>query len=485
MGKNNMTPELVSKIKEMKEKENLSIRGIRDELLKKINNITFHDVRNTLNGLYDTLTENENEIVDVLSEIDSDFVKEKAYDIVWEDYILHAKNKSYKLSIEIIDKMFKDFSRHWNNLSGEDMLRKYKIKPEVWQLIKRTLRLYKASDVVSPYTMETLPEEQTNKIIEEAIDENISNTKEKMLNTYEKQYAKECKKALKIAGNFEYQLDLYKKAIENYSPKEIIFEPIERINTKSADFIVTDLHLWKNNTDAIVESLSLIKQHAIDHEAQNINIICLWDIGENFSQTPMHSGQHINCDVQNPHSLKLYIADIFEDFLIDIRNANKQVRFVGLTWNHDRHTQKREDDILGTAGLDIYEFMKRGLKNLEIEIDYFTETINQLTTETRHYILSHWEFGFNKKKPSDLLWQYGDKEKFNVILSWHTHWHKQEVGKNFAKLVVSPLAWEWDYDKRLGLQWETWYTVVEDSTFWGGIRIVNEIIRLEDKNDTV
>ena len=63
----------------------------------------------------------------------------------------------------------------------------------------------------------------------------------------------------------------------------------------------------------------------------------------------MHRGQQINMDIQNPFELKLYIADIFEQFLMDVRKENKQVRFVGLTGNHDRPTKKNEADPLRTA----------------------------------------------------------------------------------------------------------------------------------------
>jgi len=113
----------------------------------------------------------------------------------------------------------------------------------VFSLIKSKLRLYKASDVISPYTAETLPEEELEERIHEAIDENISNTKEKMLDTYEKQFKKEALKAMKAVGNFEYQLEAIKKAVDNYSPKVFQFEPIEYKNSKEKDFIITDLHI--------------------------------------------------------------------------------------------------------------------------------------------------------------------------------------------------------------------------------------------------
>ena len=81
-------------------------------------------------------------------------------------------------------------------MSGEEILQKYKIKPEVFTLLKNKLRLYKASDVISPFTAETLPEEELDEKIHEAIDDNISRTKEKMIKTYEVTFKKEAKKAM-------------------------------------------------------------------------------------------------------------------------------------------------------------------------------------------------------------------------------------------------------------------------------------------------
>jgi hypothetical protein len=48
---------------------------------------------------------------------------------------------------------------------------------------------------------------------------------------------------MKAVGNFEYQLEAIKKAVDNYSPKVFQFEPIEYKNSKEKDFIITDLHI--------------------------------------------------------------------------------------------------------------------------------------------------------------------------------------------------------------------------------------------------
>jgi len=475
MLKKDITPEIREKIKETyselnnvsKTKE--SVNGLLDISL------TFHNVKATIEWLDNDISDME----EVLHEINDSIESPKHYDILEEDYILEHKwlDKIFKIKIELVDQIFKDYSKHWSNLSWEEILRKYKLKPEVWSLIKNKLRLYKASDVISPYTAENSSEEELKDIIHDAIDENISATKEKMLDTYDKVFKKEAKKAMKQAWNFQYQLDNLRNVLENYNPKVVEFKEFVFENSDNKDFVITDLHIGKKNTDRILDDLAKIKQSAIDSPEQNINIICLWDIWENFSQTPMHSWQHITLDKDiptNPFDLQLYIAWVFESLLVDLKNANKNVKFIWLTWNHDRVTKSNDDDILRQAWLVIYELIKSRLDKLDIDVKYFRETINTFTTESKHYILSHWEYWFNNKKPQQLLWDYWRQDRFNIILSWHTHQNKMEVWQNYAKIVVAPLAWSWDYDERLGLNWETGFTTIKDSIDW--VEITNIIL---------
>lgn len=57
------------------------------------------------------------------------------------------------------------------------MLRKYELKPEAWQCIKSRLRLYKASNVISPYTAENTPQDELDEKIEFATARHIDTIK--------------------------------------------------------------------------------------------------------------------------------------------------------------------------------------------------------------------------------------------------------------------------------------------------------------------
>lgn len=399
-------------------------------------------------------------------------------------YLLEHKklNKIFKIDIKIVDWIFKDFSKHWNNLSGEDILQKYKLKPEVFSLIKNKLRLYKSSHVVSPYTLENSTEEKEKEIIEEAINDSIDNYKDKFINTYDKQFKKEAKDAFKKVWNFEYQLNEFQTVLDNYKPKSFNFNSNTQIkinNNDSCDYIITDIHIWKKGTDRIYDDLSKILDSIKSRSEKNINIICLWDIWENFWQVPMHSGQNITMDRQDWFELMLEVADYFIYFLAEIKKTWKNVSFTWIAWNHDRLTSKNEDDIFRSAWLMIYELIKRWLSNTDININYFREnkeqTIFKTVLDNRNYILSHWEYWFNNKKAEDILWKYWRQDIFNIILSGHTHEHKQQIWYNFAKIVVAPLAWPGDYDERLWLKWEIWLTIIKNGVL-GKIEITNIIL---------
>jgi len=421
-----------------------------------------------------------------LEELNNDINSKEKYQIINDEfYILyHSKlKKEYKIKIKTVDEIFKDYSNHWNNLNWQEILEKYKLKPEVFNLIKSKLWLYKTSNVISPYTLNKLEQEGdetvVERIIEDAIEENIDTFKGKFVKTYDKKFKQEAKKAFWIVWNVEYYLENLYEVIKKYEPKKIELPNLNMLTTSNKELVIvmTDIHLGKKNTNKILEDISKIKYYIEFSKEEKIKLIFLWDLVENLSQSLMHSWQHITADINNPFELMLKAADIFSELLLDIRKMWKKVSFYWIPWNHDRVTAKNEDDMLRIGWLTIYELMKRWLSNTDIVVEYWKNTINTIDTEDFGIILSHWENWFNNKKPEDLLWKYWDKQKFNIILSWHTHQHKQEIGKGFAKIVVAPLAGPWDFDERLWLMGEVWFTSIKKWIFWqNNVEISNIIL---------
>ena len=128
------------------------------------------------------------------------------------------------------------------------MMEKYNIKPQAWNTIKSRLSLVKDSNVHSPYTLENSTPEQVEAMIEKAIETHIDTKKSKYVNTYTKQWNAEAVKSMKIVSNFKYQLEMIEEAIERHQSMELDFVPKEQVNGKESHFILTDIHIGKNDT---------------------------------------------------------------------------------------------------------------------------------------------------------------------------------------------------------------------------------------------
>lgn len=166
---------------------------------------------------------------------------------------------------------------------------KYQLKPEVFHMIKNRLRLYKDSNVISPYTAENTPEEELDTIITEASARHIDTIKGRMVRTHEKLYAEESKRAIRIISNTEYFLGNLNKFIESYEPKNIEFVP----QTISPSFppltiAMSDFHFGKKDTQSIVNRMSKIRDYILSQPNSEVHIMSLGDLAEAFVEGGMH-----------------------------------------------------------------------------------------------------------------------------------------------------------------------------------------------------
>lgn len=133
------------------------------------------------------------------------------------------------------------------------MLDKYKLKPNVWHMVKNRLRLYKDSNVISPYTAENTPEEALDDIVTEATHRHIDTIKERMVKTHEKLYGEESKRAIRTLSNIEHFLQNVERYIENYKPRNIEWtKHLVNPNFPPLTIAMSDFHFGKKGTADIV-----------------------------------------------------------------------------------------------------------------------------------------------------------------------------------------------------------------------------------------
>lgn len=401
-----------------------------------------------------------------IQEVNDSIDEKKPYEVLDWHYIFHRKDEApFKFSVEEIDAMFVDFSKHGNNLTGEEMIQKYKLKPEAWQCIKNRLRLYKASNVISPFTAENTPEEELDGKIEYAISSHIDSIKDKMVKTHEKKFKEEAKKAFKVLGNIEYFLDNLRTYIEEYEPVKFDYVKEPPLNNDRLDIAFADIHFGKGGTKDIIARFDEIYNYLIARPESNINIICLGDLWESFAPGGMHGDQEKHME-RHGFELVMFIVKTFEKFLTWLDKKWKKVTFRGIGWNHDRFWVKHDQDIERTAALVIYEMIKRGLSRLDIEINYFIDKINIFQIWRLNYCIHHWDDGFDKRRVEDILWKNGNNWLYNIVMHWDKHSGKFQETKNGTMIQVPALAGRWEYDTRLDLHSEAWFVVIEENKFW-------------------
>ncbi len=400
---------------------------------------------------------------DKIAEINDSVDDGKKYEVIDWHYILHRKDEApFKFSVEEIDSMFLDFSSKWNNLTWEEMISKYNLKPEAWQCIKHRLRLYKASNVISPYTAENTPEEELDEKIEFATARHIDTIKEKMVKTHARQFKEEAKRAFKVVGNIEYFLDNLKTYIEGYEPKKIDYVKPLPLNNDTVDVAFSDIHIGKRNTEAIIKRFDEIFQYVVNRPETNVNIICLGDLWESFAPGGMHEWQVEHMELHG-FELMMFIVEIFEKFLIWLDKAGKRVHFRWIGGNHDRFWKKHNEDIQRTAALSIYEMIKRGLSKTEVNLEYYIDFINSFEVGAINYIIHHGDNNFDKRKQEDILWKNWRYGKYNVILHGDKHSGKFQETKGGCMIQVPMLAWRGEYDTMLDLHSEPGFVVIEQN----------------------
>lgn len=250
---------------------------------------------------------------------------------------------------------------------------------------------------------------------------------------------------------------------------ELVEENIDKINVptkevKSEDwkyFSTTDWHLWKQNTKKILKKIWKIKEEVLRCEEENITFAMLWDLWENLSQVPMHSWQHLHMEVlELKDNIRLAIK-VFSD-LIESVTPTKKLELVLIWWNHDRLTSKNEDDYLRSWMFMINEILEaKYADNKNLTLVYNTK--NRVILEKRHIVLDlgHWEFNFNKDKLETIRQKtWLNTTKHIIRNSWHRHTASLSNARDITRVITPALAWEWDYDWRLDLSSNSWYTVI-------------------------
>lgn len=175
---------------------------------------------------------------------------------------------------------------------------------------------------------------------------------------------------------------------------------------------VSDIQNAEYNDEIAIERLSQIAQRA-NKQNRPVVVFCLGDLIESFTGL-----NHIN-SWKGISSFGVDVAfnafDILRKFLAQIEQLKS---FHLISGNHDRVTSNRELDTKGQVAKMIYELFKRIEPGLNIE---FNPLLISAEFEDICFIMSHGDKKITKIKPEELAFRFGNRDKYNVVLSGHFH----------------------------------------------------------------
>lgn len=427
-------------------------------------------IRNMIKKIRENLQEIWETLEKAIKEVNSN--EKKEYDIIEKNGKLHYKLDAgkviYEIPVEDIDRMFQDYSSYGNDLSGKKMMQKYEIKPQAWATIKSRLSLVKDSDTISPYTLEHSSPKEVEDLIEKAIENHINAKKWKFVNTYEKRWNAEAVKAMKIIENKNYELEMIQRAIEVYEPRAYDFVPEHIEGDAEAHFIIGDIHFGKMDHNGVVGRMNEVYNEIITNPSRIIHITCLWDLVETIAQGWMHPNQldeWMDPTFPKGFDAMMETVKLMEKWLTGLAKAWKEVYFKWLTGNHDRMTQNKEFDHRRTWGLVMYELLKRGLSQLDIDVQYYREFIVNFVADNIEYIAIHGDGSIGTQIPEKLIIAHAKTDKYKVLLSADKHCLKMSEWKNYTEIKTPAMAWTWLYDTDMNLHGEPGYLHIERNKY--------------------
>jgi len=472
MGKITKVPnEINEKIVELR-KDWLVIRNIQASILEQFNRkVSFWYIQKICKQFKETWWA----IDTALEELNNAIEERPPYEISNGNYIFIKDEVIYPVLIETIDNIFKDYSKHWANMNWQEIMSKYKLKPEVWSLIKSRLKLYKTSNIISPYSLEHMSKEGSDEYIESNVNEALQ---DKYKRTFERKYKAIKEREFKKYSNYYHQqqefLNQLETVLKRYDPKELTKHELKKIpeidNNDTIDVWFSDLHLGKMDTQWVLNRINKLRDTLISRPEKNINLLFLWDIAETLMEWGFHPGMTESMDWPFWFDLILMVVSTIEKLLTDLYLAWKNVSLYNIWWNHWRLAPDHNQDQWRTWELVVFELIKRWVEKINVNVQYFRERINVLNLETFSYIVHHWDDWFaNKaqKNAEKILWNNAkDNSKHNIIMFGDRHTVSVTEWKNYTTIWTPALAGQNTFDKRIDVHSAPWFIIIKKNVEW-------------------
>lgn len=440
-----------------KNREEILAEAVRQNpelIYKSASRVWFRYFKNKVNGVPQKETQKK-----IKKEINIQVEKDKPkYVVVDDKYKIESMKGLIVLSVEQADKMFYDFSVHGLNLSSTQLINKYQIEVWQWHSIKNALRLYKQSNIFSPYSYGKLTLEEKENVITSKISEALNDkiNIEKIYNSavikeYKRKIAEENKSTLyqqaMLSGLFD---ELPKIKVENYTQKKVkTNNDIENINVFIADLHngskIESLHLTEDYSPEILREKLMFASNQINKiGAKKVTLSFMGDLIESFTGL-----NHLNSWKEmeyGMHGAKLvrHTVEILIEF---ISNINNVVKINAVAGNHDRGDSNSKIEYKGEIAGIIFYWLQNVL-TIPIEFDFECVSSN---IDGIQYVIMHGHHKEATESSEKIILNYGKQGCYNLIVTAHLHTLKVKSDTfNFRHVVCPSIFTGNTYSERKG-----------------------------------
>jgi predicted phosphodiesterase len=356
------------------------------------------------------------------------------YEVVDDHYIWSSKKAgNIKISVEDADKMFYEYSRLGLDLSQEQVRQKHNFSIPQWNSIKNTLWLYKQSNIFSPYTAENTQLTDLQEMISSKFDMKFNDKNRLIEDEYRKHTLKEYKKVVKNSQMDRFASTEFIHELNSLLPANETVT-VNKFSTKSGDpvdifAVIADLHIGGKteglthtpdfNLEVLEQRLADVASGINNMKAKRVTLGILGDIIESFTGlNHINSWQSMEFGVYGAKVVfTAYTA--LSKFFDQINNLSA-IKIIG--GNHDRSTESSKVDRKSTIAEIIFYMLKEKYGTI-YNIEFNPLVLTHDMTYTK-FILAHGDKNVVKKAGSSIdakVIEYGDVNKFNVVLTGHLH----------------------------------------------------------------
>ena len=387
------------------------------------------------NDLNDTVS------VNVKSDDDS-------YDVVDGHYMWNSQMAGQiKIPVEVVDQIFYEYSKHGLDLSQMSIRKKHNLSIPQWHSIKRTLWLYKDSDIFSPYTCENTDMDEMQKMVASKMEMKFNDKSRLVEDEYNKAVTKEYNKAIKTSNMKTYALETMVDYLYDIVPETKVLKlsktPVQKGAKEHLIVTIADLHigsrvegldLTPNYDSGIVrEHLSEVAKRVNEMSANHVTLCILGDLIESFTGlNQISSWQSIEFGMYGANVIK-ETMDILEGFFEEINNLDSVLAIGG---NHDRITSNYKEDRKSQVAEIVFWFLQR-MYGDDMEIVY-DPLVHSRNIDGITYIITHGDRKLFRNDGKQAVIDYGDTNTFNVIMSGHIHTRGVKDDQKLFRWIVVP-----------------------------------------------